>query len=129
MKKIISAKEQWMNDMNDLRNKGYECDACCEELGAIGENEFYQLYDNNNHLYFFEKCNGVYKKINALDVYPGDLIYDNWGNFEAGDDWYNKEAVFNFLLCYVRGVECTCPIDLASLVWMGIYYNELDVCL
>lgn len=127
MKKIVSAKEQWMNDMNDLRNKGYECDACCDELGANGENEFYQLYDNNNHLYFFEKCNGVYKKINALDIAPDDLLYDNWRKLAAGDDWYNKEAVFDFLLFYYQGIECTCPIDLASLVWMEIYDNELEV--
>ena len=120
MKKIISAKEHWMNDMNDLRNEGYECDACCEELGAIGENEFYSVYGNAKDLYF-SKVGETYTKIDVTDVSEEYLLATNWQKLNPEDEWYDHKAVWKFLVDNANGKDIQSPIEMCDLIWMGIF--------
>lgn len=120
MKKIISAKEQWMNDMNDLRNEGYECDSCCDELGAIGENEFYSVYGNAKDLYF-SKVGETYTMIDVTDVSEEYLLATNWQKLNPEDEWYDHKAVWKFLVDNANGKDIQSPIEMCDLIWMGIF--------
>lgn len=120
MKKIVSAKEQWMNDMNDLRNKGYECDACCDGLGAIGENEFYAVYGGARDLYF-SKVGETYTMIDVTDISEEYLLATNWDKLNPDDEWYDHAKVLQFLIDNANGKDVQSPIEMCDLIWMGIY--------
>lgn len=126
MKKNVSAKEQWMNDMNDLRIEGYECDACCDELGAIGENEFYSVYGSAKDLYF-SKVGETYTMIDVTDVSEEYLLATNWQKLNPEDEWYDHKAVWKFLVDNANGKDVQSPIEMCDLIWMGIYPANNDM--
>ena len=120
MKKIVSAKEQWTNAMNDLRNEGYECDACCDGLGAIGENEFYAVYGGARDLYF-SKVGETYTMIDVTDISEEYLLATNWDKLNPDDEWYDHAKVLQFLIDNANGKDVQSPIEMCDLIWMGIY--------
>lgn len=120
MKKIIKAETAWRNAMNALINDYYDCDTCCEDLGAIGENECYQLY-NGMHEYVFTKVGDVFKQFEFTDASAEYLLLTNWHKLNPKEDWYDKERTFRFLLEEAQGHNVLTDIDITTLIWMGIY--------
>lgn len=120
MKKIIKAETAWRNAMNALINDYYDCDTCCEDLGAIGENECYQLY-NGMHEYVFTKVGDVFKQFEFTDASAEYLLLTNWTKLNPTEDWYDKERTFRFLLEDAQGHNVHTDIDITTLIWMGIY--------
>lgn len=120
MKKIITADEQWMKAMNDLRNQGYDCDKVCEDLGAIGDNEFYHFYGKGKDLFFYKQgyAYGMYD-CSGLDA--ATLLANNWVELNAKDDWYDKAMLAEFLLITAVGTDAVSPIPMEQLLWMHIF--------
>lgn len=120
MKKIITAKEQWTNAMNNLHDKDYDCDTCCEDLGAIGENEFYHFYGKGKDLYFY-KHEHAYGMYDCTNTTAATLLSNNWTELNPDEDWYNKVHLVDFLIRTAQGVDVSSPILMEDLLWMGIF--------
>lgn len=121
MKKIISAEQQWRDEMNALINEGNECYACCDGLGAVGDNECYNIYGNAGVEILFTKVGDKFEKIYYTDVSEEYLLATNWQKLNPDEDWYDLKAVLQFLIRYEKGKNPTSPIAMQELLWMGIF--------
>lgn len=133
MKKIITAKEQWMKDLQDTYNKYGEMHSLEEHkvedvgIGLCGDNEMYRIYDGIVD-WFFLKVGDAYSCV-STELCAESLLAGNLGKLKKEDYWYDHKRLFDWIVgCGIgsRDEEYSLesPIQLYELIWMKVYDQE-----
>ena len=130
MKKIITAKEQWTNDLQEIYNKYGEMHSLEEHkveedgLGLCGDNEMYHIYDGIVD-WFFLKVGDAYSCV-STEYSAERLLARNLIKLKKEDYWYDHELLFDWIVdCGIgsryEDYSLESPIQLYELIWMNVY--------